>query len=180
MLRNTTETFGWISIGIHWLMAVVILGLFGLGIWMVELSYYDDWYRTGPFIHKSIGILLFLVLLFRLFWRFTNPTPRAASSNRLEILAARAAHVLLYVLLFVIMVSGYFISTADGRGIEVFGWFEVPALPAWSENQEDIAGDVHALLAWVLIGIVIIHAGAALKHHFWDGDRTLKRMLGLK
>ena len=69
------------------------------------------------------------------------------------------------------------ISTADGRSIEVFSWFEVPALGSVIDNQEDIAGEVHKYLAYGLIGLVILHAIAALKHHIIDKDATLTRMI---
>jgi cytochrome b561 len=145
---------------------------------MVELDYYHGWYRTAPFIHKSIGVLLFLVTLARLIWRLNNVTPQAlASHTTMEKKSAAAAHVMLYLLLFALMFSGYLISTADGRAIEVFNLFTVPATVQGIENQEDIAGDIHRWLAYLLIGLVVIHALGAIKHHFWDKDETLKRML---
>ena len=73
--------------------------------------------------------------------------------------------------------SGYLISTADGRGIEVFNWFEVPGLGSFIENQEDLAGQVHEYAAYILIGLSSLHALAALKHHFMNKDNTLKKML---
>jgi cytochrome b561 len=83
----------------------------------------------------------------------------------------------MYVLVFAIMLSGYLISTADGRAIEVFGWFAVPATLQGIDGQEDVAGDVHFYLAVTLMVIVGGHALAALKHHFIDRDPTLRRML---
>jgi cytochrome b561 len=77
------------------------------------------------------------------------------------------------------MVSGYLISTADGRGIDVFGLFTVPATLQGIDHQEDVAGASHLVLAVTLIALALLHAGAALKHHFIDRDRTLRRMLGL-
>jgi len=82
----------------------------------------------------------------------------------------------LYVLLLALFVSGYLISTADGRSIDVFGWFEVPA-SLMMDNQEDIAGVIHWGLAWSLMVLVALHAAAAVKHHVFDKDRTLVRML---
>jgi cytochrome b561 len=76
------------------------------------------------------------------------------------------------------MLSGYLISTADGRAVEVFGWFSIPATLSGLENQEDIAGEIHEWLAFTLIGLVMLHALAATKHHFINRDATLKRMLG--
>ena len=75
MWRNTDQAYGIIAIALHWLVAIVVLGLFGLGLWMVNLTYYDTWYRTAPSIHKSVGVLLFLVMALRLLWRLVNPRP---------------------------------------------------------------------------------------------------------
>jgi cytochrome b561 len=76
------------------------------------------------------------------------------------------------------MLSGYLISTADNRPIEVFGWFSVPATITSIPEQEDVAGLVHLVVASTLIGLVMLHAAAALKHHFIDRDRSLVRILG--
>ena len=80
--------------------------------------------------------------------------------------------------MFFIIISGYFISTADGRGIEVFSLFEIPGFGSFIENQEDIAGEIHKWLAYTLIGLSLLHGFAALKHHFVDKDDTLNRMIG--
>ena len=89
-------------------------------------------------------------------------------------------HFALYFLLLAIVISGYLISTADGRSIQVFDWFQVPALIPSVEHMEDYAGTVHYTLSMFTMGLVIIHALAALKHHFFNKDRTLLRMLGTK
>ncbi|MCW8827889.1 MAG: cytochrome b [Gammaproteobacteria bacterium] len=177
--RNHGDGWGAVAIALHWLSGLAVFGLFGLGLWMTGLDYYDSWYRKGPDLHRSIGVLLFIATLFRLLWRFVSPSPPALASHRpWERLSARATHALLYLLLFALMLSGYFISTADGRSIAVFDWFSLPATLT-GEHQEDLAGEVHRVLAWSLIGLVALHAGAALKHHFIDRDSTLRRMLGL-
>ncbi|HSH29896.1 MAG TPA: cytochrome b [Thiohalobacter sp.] len=178
MLRNTSTSYGWISILLHWLVALVIIGLFALGLWMTDLTYYDPWYREAPAIHKSVGILLFLALLLRLVWLGCNPRPVPLSNHKpWERRLAHWTHVLLYALPLLVMVSGYLISTADGRPVEVFGWFSVPATISGYDQQEDIAGEIHEILAFILIGLASVHALAALKHHFIDRDRTLRRML---
>ena len=177
--RNTTNDFGLIAISLHWLVAFVVLGLFALGLWMTELDYYSAWYKTAPDWHKSMGLLLAFVVIFRLVWRLTNPPPQPLSTHTaLEIKAAHAAHLLLYILLLVTFVSGYLISTADGRPIEVFGWFAIPATITSIPRQEDIAGWIHFIVASMLVALAGIHALAALKHHFIDRDQSLKRMLG--
>jgi len=88
------------------------------------------------------------------------------------------AHFLLYVLIFVAMVSGYLISTADGSSISVFDWFEVPSVTGQIKGMEDTAGTVHYWSTWAIVGLAAVHAAGALKHHLLDRDRTLRRMLG--
>lgn len=178
--RTTQDHWGWFSIIIHWLTAVTVFGMFGLGLWMVELDYYDSWYRKGPELHKSTGILLFILTLFRLVWRLIEGKPAPLPAHRpLERTLARFTHALLYLLLICVMLFGYLISTADGRAVEVFGWFAVPATLYGIDKQEDIAGAIHLWLAVILISLVAVHALAAIKHHVFDKDRTLKRMFGL-
>jgi cytochrome b561 len=179
-LRNTAQTYGMIAILLHWLVALAVIGLFSLGVWMTGLTYYDDWYKRGPDIHKSIGILLFFVMLTRVIWRASNITPADEPGiGALQSRLARGVHLLLYLLLFAMMISGYLISTADGKPIQVFGLFAVPATISDIPNQEDVAGAVHWYLALTLISLAGLHAAAALKHHFIDRDRTLKKMLGI-
>lgn len=178
--RNNETQYGWVAIALHWLMAPAIIGIFALGWWMRQLSYYDPWYRQGPELHKGIGILLAGLLLFRLAWKLLNPSPvQEANTPHWQTLAARLAHGVIYLLLLAIVASGYLISTADGRAIDVFGWFSLPATIQAIPNQEDIAGQVHEILAWSLMTLVALHALAALKHHFIDRDATLRKMLGL-
>lgn len=177
-IRNTKQTYGWVAIVIHWLVALSVFALFGLGLFMVDLNYYSSWYQTAPMIHKSVGILLFMLMLFRLIWRMLNPHPESPANHKAwERQGAKVGHWLLYALLFCLMISGYLISTADGRAIVVFEWFEVPATITGIAQQEEAAGDIHEILAWALIVLAAGHAFAALKHHFIDKDNTLVRML---
>jgi cytochrome b561 len=181
VIRNTSRDYGALAILLHWLVAVAVVGLFALGLWMVDLTYYDPWYREAPYLHKSLGVTLFGVLLLRLGWRLFDTTPDFEPGvSRRERALARTVHVLLYLLLFAVMVSGYLISTADGRPVEVFGLFWVPATLTGLPNQEDLAGDVHFVLAVSLVSLAGMHALGALKHHFFDRDRTLGRMLWVR
>ncbi len=174
------DQWHWASIAIHWTSVIVVVGLFVLGLWMVELNYYSDWYRTAPDLHKSFGVSLFVLTLFRIVWLKLKPAPSPIDglTNREQKLA-RLAHKTLYFLLFSVMIFGYLISTADGRAIEIFNLFPLPAVIFDIDKQEDIAGIIHLWLAVILISLVALHAAAALKHHFINKDQTLKRMLGL-
>lgn len=178
-LRNTEEHWGWPAVVLHWLSAVTVITLFMLGLWMTSLSYYDPWYKQGPYIHKSIGVLLFVLSIIRLLWRLNNSTPGSLPTHSaFEIKMARIAHNMLYSLLFAVMITGYLISTADGRPVEVFGLFQIPATLQGIDKQEDIAGVIHLILAVTLIVLVLVHGMAAIKHHIIDKDRTLMRMSG--
>lgn len=177
--KNNSTRFGIIAVVLHWLVSLPVFILFALGWWMTELDYYDSWYKLGPWWHKSIGVLLFLTVILRLCWRVITPPPQPLSNHRpWEIKIAHTVHLLLYLLLLVTMLSGYLISTADNRPIDVFGWFTVPATITSIPDQEDVAGLVHLIVASTLIGLVLLHAAAALKHHFVDRDRSLIRILG--
>ncbi|REL30367.1 cytochrome b [Thalassotalea euphylliae] len=178
MLKDSESQYGIVSKFFHWLSAIVVIGLFAVGFWMVDLSYYSQWYKTAPHWHKSIGILLLIATFMRLLWKLLTPSPKAVQSTSASLQkAATIMHYLLYLLLILIMTSGYLISTADGRAIEVFTWFNVGSLGELFANQEDIAGVVHEYLAYTLIALVVVHALAALKHHFIDKDETLRRMI---
>ncbi|MDN6179699.1 MAG: cytochrome b [Halomonas subglaciescola] len=176
MWRNTHSGWGWVSIALHWLGALAIIGLFALGWWMTGLDYYSGWYNQAPWIHRSVGILLLLATVGRIIWRLCQPTPRAEGS-RFEAVAAHLGHLALYALLLVVLISGYLISTAKGSGISVFGWFELPATVYGFANQADSAGTIHWYSALILMLLAAVHTLAALRHHWWDKHLTLVRML---
>lgn len=177
LLRNSQVRWGLFAVVLHWGMALTIIGLFGLGLWMTSLTYYDPWYKQGPDLHRAIGVFLFIGLLARLAWRLVDRAPAPVDGHAAwERKAAHTAHLILYTALFAVMISGYLISTADGRAISVFGLFDVPATITTIDKQEDVAGFIHLWLAITLISTAAAHALAALKHHFIDKDNTLKRM----
>ncbi|MCO8171576.1 cytochrome b [Pseudomonas sp. 21LCFQ02] len=178
-LRNSSSRYGLVSRVLHWGVALTVFGLFGLGLWMMGLDYYDSWRKAGPDLHKSIGLVLFAAMLVRVIWRFVSPPPPPLTSySRLTRIGAAFGHLFLYVALFAVMTAGYLISTADGVGIPVFGLFEVPALISGLPQQAETAGQIHFYLAWAIVIFAVLHGLAALKHHFIDRDVTLKRILG--
>lgn len=176
-LRNDAERYGLIAILLHWTMAVLIFGQFFLGRYMVGLEYTHPWYEKAPDLHRSLGVLIAALLAVRWIWREINPLP-AIEGRPWERRAALWVHRSFYVLMAATVISGYLISTADGQGVSVFGWFEIPAVFYGGEQQEDIAGEFHKVAAYALFFLALLHALAALKHHFIDGDATLRRMLG--
>jgi cytochrome b561 len=177
--KNSAQQWGAIAIIMHWTTAITIISLFALGLWMTGLTYYSEWYQTAPYIHKSVGILLLIVTVARLGWRVKEIIPSALPTHtKAEQTMGHLMHLALYGLIFGMIVSGYLISTADGRAISVFGWFEVPATITSLPQQEDIAGLVHLYMGYTIIAMASLHGLAAVKHHVIDKDNTLKRMLG--
>ncbi|MEJ2681732.1 MAG: cytochrome b/b6 domain-containing protein, partial [Gammaproteobacteria bacterium] len=117
---NTRQQYGWLAVGLHGLSALLLVSLFALGFWMVELSYYDYWYKLAPFYHKSVGILFFFLVLLRWLVRAWGETvDPAVSLSRWERVASTWGHRILYVGMVLVPVLGYGISTADGRGVAV-------------------------------------------------------------
>lgn len=179
--KNTTTQFGWITIIIHWLLAFVIIGLYFLGDYMMGLTYYDSFYSLAPKIHEALGVAVFLLMLFRVVWKKLNasPNPPATNSNLINKIS-KLAHLSLYLITFLILITGLLISFAGGQGLEIFDWFTIPGPAELFENQATLAGEVHRLTALALMALVALHTLAALKHHLIDKDTTLKNMLGVK
>lgn len=180
MWVNDRQRFGWLNILLHWTMAITIVALFFLGIAMVDLDYYSEWYNKAPRIHESVGLILFALLTLKIIQRLFDPPPGPLASLKFwEIRASAFVHAILYTATIVVLFSGYLISSADNETINVFNWFSVPTLQTGVEHQQDVAGVWHRRIAWLLIIAAGLHALAAVKHHFIDRDATLKRMLGL-
>ena len=172
---------------LHWLLAVVILFMLGLGPFMTSLEETDP--RTFPLfqLHKSIGLTILMLSLARLAWRLANPGPPLPSAmSAWERFAARAVHRLFYVLMIAIPLMGW--ATVSSAPLAVptmwFGLFEWPHIPFLADlpraEKRVIEGPLattHAVLALSMLGLVVLHVAAALKHQFRDRDDVLKRML---
>ncbi len=181
ILRNTSTSYGTISILLHWLVAVAVIGLFVSGLWMVDLGYYDPWYNRAPALHRSVGIVVVFLVMARIAWRWVGGVPKPEpGTKRWENRVAHLVHLVLIFGVLAIAAAGYLMSTAKGAPIIVFDLFAVPATIHGLPGQADVAGDVHYWLAVALIGVAGLHALAAFKHHFVDRDATLLRMLGMR
>jgi cytochrome b561 len=179
MIKNTHLSFGFISKTMHWVMAILLTGLFIMGLYMTSLGYYDPLYHTLPWWHESFGLLTMFLLLARFVWKITNLSPLPLKSHKKwEVFLAHWLQTFFYFLILLICMSGYFISTAKGKGIEFFNWFEVGAITSKiEEGRADLIGEAHEVLAIVLAILVVLHSLAAIKHHFIDKDETLKRIV---
>ena len=177
-MRNRPTRFDNISIALHWLVALSYFGLFGLGAYMVTLGYYDPLYTRLPYWHKGLGILLIFVVLFRLLWHMIRARPEPGQGHqRYERVGAGIVSWGMTIGLLIVLMSGYMITTSAGATIDVLTLFKVPAINFGMENQEDLAGQIHWTVSYLVLTLAIIHTIAALKHHFIDRDDTLKRIL---
>ncbi len=177
-ITNSIKGYGIAAILLHWIMAVLIIGLFALGKYMVDLDYYDQWYHSAPWWHKSFGVTVFSLLIFRLIWKVLNETPEPLPTYKnWETKIAKLVHKLFYVLLFILCISGYFISTSKGAAIEVFGFIEIAYLVKYGKMQAEVAGKIHVISTYALFISFVLHVSAAIKHHLLNKDVTLIRML---
>ncbi len=177
-LRNSKQAYGIVTKLLHWLTALLIIGLLVLGWYMVDLTYYDRWYHDSTETHKALGMIVFALGVLTLVWRRVSASPiHLASLKPWERAAAAAMHHTLFVLVFLIPTTGYLISTSAGKTIAIFGWFEVPALIAVSTGLRDLAITCHFYLAYGTAALIALHAAAAFKHQLFDRDGTLARML---
>lgn len=129
-------------------------------------------------VHKSAGVLVLATAVLRLFVRVTGrPLPAADDQPPLFRWLAGATHGVLYALMFAVPVLGWALSNAHGHPVGVFGLFTLPSLVQEDEDLGDLLGEAHETAAWALIGMVALHAAAALWHHFVRRDNVLRAML---
>lgn len=167
-----------VAILLHWLVALLIISAFALGVTMVDIPgltptklKYFSW-------HKWMGVTVLGLACARLLWRLSHAAPAYPQLMRArEKLAAHAVHGALYVLMFAVPVSGYFYSLAAGVPVVYLGIVPLPVLMDASQEWKPVLKQVHYALNMALLAIVVLHVGAALKHLFINRDGVFKRML---
>jgi len=185
------ERYTSVAIALHWLIALSIILQLASGLWMGD-AIDDPATRALAFQvfqwHKSLGLTVLALSVLRLLWRVTHRTPPLpADMPGWEKRAARATHILFYLLMFVLPLTGWLTVSTSKIGLPTIYWglFEWPHLPvagletdtkhAWHETAEG----AHGLLAYVTIALLVLHVGAALKHQYFDRDQVLGRMVPL-
>ena len=171
------------TVGLHWLVAIIIMSLMGLGTYMSLLEVggvYD--------IHKSIGVAVFPLLLARVFWRLKRGWPEPLYRySTLERYMAKVTHWALLLGVIALPLTGMLYSGASGHGFGIFGLeifssnydpTDAEQVIPYSEQLSMIGETAHEWVGYGLMVIVLLHIAGALKHHVIDGDGTLRRMLG--
>ncbi len=168
---------------LHWTMAVIIVGLLWAGLTMVSMddavpAKFEHFYPW----HKSFGILILILVLVRLAIRARATLPALPQGLAMwEIHTAKAAHGLLYALMILVPLAGYSMSSSftQSDGVFFFG-VNLPELLPKNDDRFELFRDLHRSLAFVLLGVVVLHALGALKHRFFDRDQSkdvLSRMV---
>ena len=176
-LRNSAETWGVVARAFHWLIALLVLAQFIIGAIAEEMKLTPA--KLDLFVwHKSIGVTVLVLALLRLAWRLGNrpPAPPAATPHWERRLAA-LAHLALYVLIFAVPLSGWWVSDASRVPFKAFFLVPMPDFIATDRALQEAAAEVHEALTMTLLLVVVLHIGAALRHHFLLHDDVLRRML---
>lgn len=175
-LRSNDRQWGSVAKFFHWVTALIIIGngIFGL---MMDLASSPMQKINWLALHKSIGLTVLALLLLRLVWRLGDRRPAEDPAPRWQQLAAHGVHLLLYLLIAAIPLSGWWFNSVTGKPLQFFKLFNLPPLGAANQDLRHLSHSIHENLFWILVALLVLHVGGALKHHLFDRDNTLLRML---
>ncbi len=178
-LKNTHTSYGIIAKALHWGLALALWGMFLFGRNIAHMQpALDNIHLYGW--HKSTGLLLLSLILFRLFWRFISPPPKIIKDNttpRMQIHLAHGVHFLFYLLMLLTPLLGWLASSATGFEMRFFGMFIIPPIIAENPGLDEWLFSLHGISATLLIALSALHLFAALYRHFIKKDNTLRRMI---
>ncbi len=174
-IKNSKDDYGLVAIILHWIMALLLVGLLIFGLYMVQLPVSFEKLKLYGW-HKEYGILALMLVIVRLCWRIINKTPRL-SIPLWEIIAARTVHWAFYGFMLAMPITGWVITSAAGLPVSFFGLFVLPDLISPNPNLIELFEEIHEWLGYGLIATLGLHTAAALKHHFINKDDILRRML---
>ncbi len=164
------------AIVLHWLIALLIFVTFPLGLYMADLPLSPDKLKLISY-HKWIGVTVFTLAGLRVVWRLTHtPPPLPASVADWQRRASAIVHGLLYLLILVIPLSGWLMSSAKGVPTVWFGVLPLPDLIGKDKALGNLLQEVHETLNYTLLALVVLHVAAALQHHFIERQPFLQRM----
>jgi len=164
-----------VAIALHWLMALLILGNFCLGLYMADLPLSIQRLHLFNY-HKWTGATILAIAALRLLWRLTHRPPPDLPAPRWQIRAAHVTHWALYALFFAVPLAGWAYSSASGFQVVVYGVIPLPDFVPKDKALADSLKELHEILAWVLFSLVALHVAAAMKHTLVDRDGLLRRM----
>lgn len=177
MIYNTNSHYGAVSKFLHWSNAVLMMPTIIVGYYMTTLSDEDPLYFRLLDLHQVVGILIFCLFILKCAWRLITPNPDLSLVSRgVQLWLAHIVHVTLFLSMAVIPMLGYLFATAQGDGVPVYDLFEIPGLIELNKTKADMVIDLHALLAYSIAVLILLHIYAALKHRFNDSIPVNRRM----
>lgn len=177
-LRSTEAGWGALVRVLHWLIALLIFVQAGIGLTMVQMGLTPAKLRVFA-LHKSIGMTILSLVLLRVAWRLSERRPADLPTiPRWQMRTAHLVHLALYALILAIPFSGWWFNSASGAPLVWFDWLQLPGLGGYDPVWKPRALLAHQTLFWLLVALLVLHAGAALWHHFRQRDDVLRRMLG--
>jgi cytochrome b561 len=168
--------YGAVAKLLHWLIAVILLGQFALG-WLMPKVRRGSEPGFSMHVHISIGIVVLALIVLRYLWRMTHGAPPEPELPRWQRNTSAAVHWVLYALVLVTTLSGWFYASARGWPLTFFDLVPLPALVAQGSPTGRAIGEIHESIVWVLVVVIAIHVLAALVHAFVYRDRVMRRML---
>jgi len=173
---NPSPRYTGTAIALHWLIAGLILCAFVMGWIMTDLAFSPTKLRLFNY-HKWVGITVLALAVIRVLWRLTHQPPTPVPMSAFQTLAAHAVHLALYALMFLQPITGWLYSNAAGYPIVYLGVLPLPNLLQKNPDLSHTLEKVHGTVGLLLLVVFVLHALAALKHHWVDKDSTLRRML---
>ncbi|MBL6751517.1 MAG: cytochrome b [Nevskia sp.] len=170
--RQYTRT----AMALHWIVAGLIACGFVLGLIFADLPFSPQKLKLASY-HKWIGMTVLLLAALRGIWRLTHAAPPLAPMPAWQAALARATHLLLYGLMLAVPMLGWLMTSAQGVPVVYLGVLKLPDLIGKDKLLGSFLAELHGGYAWLLFYVFLLHAAAALKHHFVDRDDTLRRML---
>ena len=173
-----------VAIVFHWTLGLFVFGLFAVGTYMSDLPFSPARLKLFNY-HKWAGITFLFLTVLRLVWRLTHRPPALPKSIEQampswQTKVYHATHHALYLLFFAVPLIGWAYSSAAGFPIVLFGVIPLPDLLAVDKEFAKQIKELHEISAFALIGLALLHIGAALKHQFIDRDKLINRMLAGK
>jgi len=176
-IRNSRTEFGSISKTLHWLIAAVMISLIGIGWYASGLDEESILYWRMLDLHISLGLGMFALFLVKVSWMIFSPNPDYVPGlASWERVAARIVHWFFIIAIGLIPLIGFLYTASDGEPINIYDLFEIPDIGSFSKSVRHTLYDVHMYLAYTGAVLIIIHIGAALKHHYIDMNDTLRRI----
>jgi cytochrome b561 len=175
-IKNTERRYGIVTISLHWLMAILIIGLVAVGLYMTRIPISLEKLKLYGW-HKEYGILVLMLAMLRIVWRIGNISPLLPDTLPLwQKFGAHAVHWAFYGFMFALPITGWLLTNAAGLPVSFFGLFVLPDPISADPNLQHLFTEIHKWLAYGLILTFCAHVGAALKHHFINKDDILRRI----